>query len=198
MLARLCSASLRGLDAEHVDVEVDLSKGLPCWTLVGLGEAAVREARDRVRAAVVNSGFEFPLRRITVNLSPADRRKDGSHFDLPIAIGLLMASSQLNLRGKFTLRPDTEHPGQQADFPFLIGELALDGRLNPVTGVLPLLLFARANGFHDVIVPAGNEQEAVAMQEMRVFAATNLLSVARHLNGDQQLPLARIAAIRDN
>lgn len=81
MLARLGSASLRGLDAEAVDVEVDLSRGLPCWTLVGLGEAAVREARDRVRAAVFNSGFEFPLRQITVNLAPADKRKDGSHCD---------------------------------------------------------------------------------------------------------------------
>jgi len=96
MLARLCSASLRGLDAEHVDVEVDLSKGLPCWSLVGIPEGAVREARDRIRSAVVNSGFEFPLRRITVNLSPADQRKDGSHFDLPIAIALLKASCQLS------------------------------------------------------------------------------------------------------
>ncbi|MFQ5519402.1 MAG: magnesium chelatase domain-containing protein, partial [Mariprofundus sp.] len=96
MLARLSSASLRGLDAEAVDVEVDLSRGLPCWTLIGLPEGAGREARDQVRAAVVNSGFEFPLRRITVNLAPADKRKDGSHFDLPIAIGLLIASGQLD------------------------------------------------------------------------------------------------------
>jgi len=196
MLARLCSASLRGLDAEHVDVEVDLSKGLPCWTLVGLGEAAVREARDRVRAAVVNSGFEFPLRRITVNLSPADRRKDGSHFDLPIAIGLLIASGQLGRREKLSLKADGATHGQQTDIPFLIGELALDGRLNPVTGVLPLVLFARANGFQDVIVPAGNEQEAAAISSMRVFPASNLLAVARHISGDSQLPIARAGEIK--
>jgi magnesium chelatase family protein len=105
LLTRFPSASLRGLDAEAVDVEVDLSRGLPCWTLVGLGEAAVREARDRVHAAVVNSGFEFPLRRITVNLAPADRRKDGSHFDLPIAIGLLLASGQIDPDRHSTPRP---------------------------------------------------------------------------------------------
>ena len=190
MLARLSSASLRGLDAEAVDVEVDLSKGLPCWTLVGLGEAAVREARDRVRAAVVNSGFEFPLRRITVNLSPADRRKDGSHFDLPIAIGLLMASDQLKLREKLSLKAEGAEHGQQTNTHFLIGELALDGRLNPVSGVLPLVLFARQKGFHDVIVPAGNEQEAASIHGMCVFSASNLLAVVRHINGDSQLTVA--------
>ncbi|PIW46280.1 MAG: ATP-dependent protease [Zetaproteobacteria bacterium CG12_big_fil_rev_8_21_14_0_65_54_13] len=186
MLARLCSASLRGVDAEPVDVEVDLSKGLPCWALVGLGEAAVREARDRVRAAVVNSGFEFPLRRITVNLSPADRRKDGSHFDLPIAVGLLIASGQLTARSKLSL--STQEQG--VDTPFLIGELALDGRLNTVSGVLPLVMFARTHGFHDVIVPAGNEQEAAAITGIRVFPAPNLLAVARHITGVSQLPIA--------
>jgi len=190
MLARLCSASLRGLDAEPVDVEVDLSKGLPCWTLVGLGEAAVREARDRVRAAVVNSGFEFPLRRITVNLSPADRRKDGSHFDLPIAIGLLLASSQLSLREHLKLSSANNNAAQHSDIPFLIGELALDGRLNPVTGVLPLILFARTHGFEQVIVPRGNEQEAAAIPGMQVFTADNLLAVVRHIHRDRQLPVA--------
>ncbi|EAU55897.1 YifB family Mg chelatase-like AAA ATPase [Mariprofundus ferrooxydans] len=193
MLARLHSASLRGLDAEHVDVEVDLSRGLPCWTLVGLGEAAVREARDRVRAAVVNSGFEFPLRRITVNLSPADRRKDGSHFDLPIAIGLLMASGQLNRQEKLALTAEPHQSyQQQADMPFLIGELALDGRLNPVSGVLPLVLFARKHGFHHVIVPAGNEQEAAAIDGMHVYPAPNLLAVVRHIEGSAMLPPASI------
>jgi magnesium chelatase family protein len=177
MLARLSSASLRGLDAEAVDVEVDLSKGLPCWTLVGLPEGSVREARDRVRSAVLNSGFEFPLRRITVNLAPADRRKDGSHFDLPIAIGLLLASGQIKMN-------------ETDNVPFLIGELALDGRLNPVRGVLPLALFARAQQFDAIIIPAGNADEIAAVEGIVVLPAEHLLDVARHLGGKQKLAVA--------
>ncbi|MBN4076668.1 YifB family Mg chelatase-like AAA ATPase [Mariprofundus ferrooxydans] len=183
MLARLSSASLRGLDAEAVDVEVDLSRGLPCWSLVGLPEGAVREARDRVRAAVSNSGFEFPLRRITVNLAPADKRKDGSHFDLAIAIGLLIASAQIR---------NSADSSSATDTPFLIGELALDGRLNSVRGVLPLVLFARAQGFTDVIVPVGNVIEAVAVQGMTVYTAPHLLAVAQHIDGSQRLDVAKV------
>ncbi len=181
MLARLCSASLRGLDAEAVDVEVDLSRGLPCWSLVGLPEGSVREARERVRSAVVNSGFEFPLRRITVNLAPADTRKDGSHFDLPIAIGLLLASGQL----------DSRNNNQEAP-PFLIGELALDGRLNPVRGVLPLVLFARSQGYDSVILPLGNADEAAAVEGITVLPANHFLAVAQHLAGKKVLAIAQI------
>ena len=180
MLARLSSASLRGLDAEAVDVEVDLSKGLPVWSLIGLPEGAVREARDRVRAAVTNSGFEFPLRRITVNLSPADKRKDGSHFDLAIAIGLLMASRQIQC----------SQTSSETEMPFLIGELSLDGRLNAVRGVLPLVLFARAQGFKTVIVPKDNLIEAIAVQNMVVYAAEHLLAVAQHLDGSKAIDVA--------
>jgi len=200
MLARLSSASLRGLDAEAVDVEVDLSRGLPCWTLVGLGEAAVREARDRVRAAVVNSGFEFPLRRITVNLAPADKRKDGSHFDLPIAIGLLMASGQVDVEkhNEKHLHLSAEKTANiKTKLPFLIGELALDGRLNQVNGVLPLVLFARSHGFKDIIVPTANIAEAAAVQKMNVFPAEDLLAVARHLNGSQRLDAAETTDLTD-
>jgi len=203
MLARLSSASLRGLDAEAVDVEVDLSKGLPVWSLVGLPEGAVREARERVRAAIMNSGFEFPLRRITVNLAPADKRKDGSHFDLPIAIGLLIASGQLDKNhlppqehGKqLALSPD-EHQRTEQSVPFLIGELALDGRLNAVNGVLPLVLFARAQGHRHIIVPVGNGAEAAAVQGIQVFTAEHLLAVVGHLN--QHKPLTQVEADNDN
>ena len=181
MLARLCSASLRGLDAEHVDVEVDLSRGLPCWNLVGLPEGSVREARERVRSAVVNSGFEFPLRRITVNLAPADTRKDGSHFDLPIAVGLLLASGQL----------DCANSGESPT-PFLIGELALDGRLNRVRGVLPLVLFARSQGYSTVILPQSNADEAAAVEDITVLPADHFLAVAQHLAGKKTLAVAQI------
>ncbi len=174
MLARLESAALRGLDAEPVDVEVDLSRGLPSWSMVGLPEAAVREARDRVRAAVLNSGFEFPLRHITVNLAPADRRKDGSHFDLPVAIGLLLASEQIPTPQSIAL-------------PFLAGELALDGRLNTIAGVLPLALFARESGVASMVVPQGNAAEAAAVEGLEILPAENLLQVARHLSGIESL-----------
>jgi len=172
LLARLASAALRGLDAEPVDVEVDLSRGLPSWSMVGLAEAAVRESRDRVRAALLNSGFEFPLSHITVNLSPADQRKDGSYFDLPVAIGLLIASGQVQ---------------GADDLPFMIGELALDGRLNAVNGVLPLALFARANGFSSIILPSANADEAAVVEGIDVLPAVSLLAVARHLAGRESL-----------
>lgn len=181
MLARLASASIRGLDAEAVDIEVDLSRGLPAWNMVGLAEAAVREARERVRSAVTNSGFEFPLRRITVNLAPADRKKDGSHFDLPVAVGLLIASGQISI-DKPQHRPH--------DFPFLIGELALDGRLKAVAGVLPLVLFARSEGFHTVIIPEDNCDEVSSIDGIDILPANHLLGVARHLTAKQ--PLAAI------
>ncbi|OIO69571.1 MAG: ATP-dependent protease [Zetaproteobacteria bacterium CG12_big_fil_rev_8_21_14_0_65_55_1124] len=171
MLSRLPSAALRGLQAEPVDVEVDLSRGLPAWNMVGLPEAAVREARDRVRSALLNSGFEFPLRHITVNLSPADRRKDGAHFDLPVAMGLLLASEQF--------RP----AGEVSTFPFMLGELALDGRLNPVPGILPLAMFAREQGFRSLIVPEGNAHEAAMVAGMDIFPAASLLQVVTHLAG---------------
>jgi len=169
VLARLASAALRGLSAEAVDVEVDLSRGLPAWNMVGLPEAAVRESRDRVRSALLNSGFEFPLRHITVNLAPADRRKDGTHFDLPVAIGLLAASGQL--------RVDT------AKLPFMIGELALDGRLNPVVGALPLALFARQAGFSQLVLPERNAAEVADISGLQVLPAHDLLQVTRHLTG---------------
>ena len=172
MLARLASAALRGLDAEPVDVEVDLSRGLPSWSMVGLAEAAVRESRDRVRAALLNSNFEFPLRHITVNLAPADKRKDGSYFDLPVAIGLLLASGQVQTN---------------ETLPFMIGELALDGRLNATSGVLPLTLFARAQGFKSIILPEANADEAAVVDGIDVLPAKNLLAVARHLAGREPL-----------
>jgi len=183
MLARLPSAALRGLNAEPVDVEVDLSRGLPAWNMVGLPEAAVREARDRVRSALLNSGFEFPLRHITVNLAPADKRKDGSHFDLPVAIGLLVASGQIKMKRDVSGDKETT----ENNLPFVLGELALDGRLNPVTGILPLAMHARDKGFSCLIVPEGNAGEAALVEGLDVLPAANLLQVARHLSGKDLL-----------
>ncbi|MFQ5355141.1 MAG: YifB family Mg chelatase-like AAA ATPase [Mariprofundaceae bacterium] len=174
MLARLASACLRGMDVEPVDIEVDLSRGLPTWSLVGLPDAAVREARDRVRSALLNSGFEFPLKRITVNLAPADRRKDGTHFDIGVAVGLLIASRQIKV---------------SEDMPFVFGELALDGRLNPVRGAIPLCLFAKEAGFRDIILPVENAKEVAALGALNVFGAASLMEVVRHISGQHQLGL---------
>lgn len=177
MLARLGSASLRGLDAERVDVEVDLSRGLPCWNLVGLPEAAIRESRERIRSALINSGFEFPLRHITVNLAPANRKKDGSHFDLPVAIGILLASDQLT-------------PANAIGKTFLLGELALDGHINPVAGALSMVMFAQRAGYHSVILPATNAAEVTAISNLNILPASTLLEVVKHLAGQQALQTA--------
>jgi len=157
-----------------VDIEVDLSRGIPTWTLVGLPDAAVREARDRVRSALLNSGFDFPLKRITVNLAPADRHKEGTHFDLGIAVGLLLASRQTSSR---------------ETMPFIFGELALDGRLNPVRGAIPLCLFARQAGFRDIILPAKNAREVCVLEDLHIYGADNLMQVVQHLSGQQILDL---------
>jgi len=178
LLARLGSASLRGLDAERVDVEVDLSRGLPCWNLVGLPEAAIRESRERIRSALMNSGFEFPLRHITVNLAPANRKKDGSHFDLPIAIGILLASGQLTA---------TNANGAT----FLLGELALDGRINPIAGALSMAMLAQRLGYQNIILPMSNATEVTAITNMNILPARNLLEVFKHLSGQQTLQAAR-------
>lgn len=181
--ARLVSAALRGLDAEPVALEVDLSRGLPGWSMVGLPDAAVRESRDRVRAALLNSGFEFPLNYITVNLAPADIRKDGAYFDLPVAIGILLASNQININDK--------------DQPFLLGELALDGRLNRIRGILPLVQFAQSEGFSSVIVPVENADEAAQVQDIDVFSAQSLLDVHQHLTGSKLLSPHAIQAVEE-
>jgi len=171
-LAALPSAALVGIEAEPVEVEVDLAGGLPGWNIVGLAEASVREAKERVRAALVNTGFEFPPRRITVNLAPADRRKEGSHFDLPIAIGVLAASGQL--------------PASDALRRFLLlAELSLDGRLRPVRGALALAWHARQKGL-SVIAPPASAQEA-ALAGARAYEAETLIDVVRFFRGNAEL-----------
>lgn len=157
-----------GLEAPEVLVEVHLANGLPGITLVGLPEAAVKESRERVRSALVNAGFEFPLRRITLNLAPADLPKDGGRFDLPIALGLLVASGQI--------------PAEALDGIECAGELALDGGLRPVQGMLPLALATRRAG-HRLIVPAANADEAALAGDIQVFPAGHLRDVVGHLLG---------------
>lgn len=167
-----------GLEAPEVQVEVHLSNGLPSMTLVGLPETAVKESRERVRSALVNAGFEYPLRRITLNLAPADLPKEGGRFDLPIALGLLLASGQL--------------PPGCLEATESVGELALDGALRPVEGVLPLALAARRAG-RQLIVPRANADEAALAGELEVLPADHLLEVVAHLLGQAPIPSHRLS-----
>ncbi len=160
MLARVWSATLLGIDAVKVGVEVDVSGGLPATVVVGLPDTAVQESRERVRAALKNTRYVFPLRRIVVNLAPADLRKEGPSFDLPISIGILAASEQLN-------------PEFLGDYLFL-GELSLDGSLRPVAGVLAVAACARQLGMRGLVVPAGNAQEAAAVEDLAVYGFHHL------------------------
>ncbi|MCL4122974.1 UNVERIFIED_CONTAM: hypothetical protein GTU68_063349 [Idotea baltica] len=165
-----------GVQALPVVVEVHLANGLPAFSTVGLPETAVRESKDRVRGAIINSGFEFPAKRITVNLAPADIPKTGGRFDLPIAIGILVASGQL--------------PVTNCDKYEMIGELALDGRLRKVSGVLPTAL-ASGKKNHQLIVPSENASEAALAEETDCWQADHLLSVCQHLAGQAQMDLTQ-------
>jgi len=165
-----CRAAL-GIEAPLVTVETHLANGLPAFNIVGLPEKAVQESRDRVRSALVNSGFAFPARRITVNLAPADLPKQGSRFDLAIAVGILIASGQLDA-------------GVAADYE-LIGELSLAGALRAVVGILPMAIACRARGAK-LLMPAGNQREAALVRGLVNYPVDHLLSVSAHLNGQLQ------------
>jgi magnesium chelatase family protein len=175
LLAKVLSAAVLGIEAFAVEVEVDLSSGLPAFTTVGLPDAAVKESRDRVAAAVKNTGFQFPLKKITVNLAPADVRKEGSAFDLPIAVGILRASGIIS--------------GDRLDGHLLLGELSLDGRVKPIKGALPIAAGMRGRkGLSGLILPRKNAPEAVAVsKEVSILAADTLPQVVEHLNGEQEL-----------
>lgn len=160
MLARCTTAALQGLEARPVTVEVDLGPGLPTLAMVGLADTAVQEARERVRSALRHSGFRVPQGRVVVNLAPADLRKAGPGFDLPVALGLLVASGQL--------------PAAAIDGVWSAGELGLDGTLRPIRGLLSIAMQARASGARALLVPAGNAREASLVDGLDVWAATSL------------------------
>ena len=169
MLARALSCAVVGLDSALVEVEVDLSQGLPAFTIVGLPDTAVNEAKERVRAAIRNSGLHFPMRRITVNLAPADLRKEGPSYDLPMAVALLAASEQLALE-------PTQH--------LFLGELGLDGALRHTTGILPMVALARERAIPTVSVPAVNALEAALIREVAVIPVQTLAELVAHLRGE--------------
>src|SRR5262252_1665507 len=179
-LAVVLSRGLSGLDAPLVTVEVHLAGGLPAFNLVGLPDTEVKESRDRVRAALQNAQFEFPARKITVNLAPADLPKESGRFDLPIALGILVATGQL--------------PAEPiGDYEFA-GELALTGELRPIRGALAMTLKAHRDG-RAFVLPNGSAEEAALVRQAIVHPAASLLAVCAHLTGREPLPRTTAPAL---
>ena len=179
MIARVQSYALSGLEGVCVTVEADISRGLPSYEMVGLPDAAVKESKERVRSAIKNSALEFPSHKITINLAPAYVKKEGSSFDLPVAISLLLASGTLEAKSEGII---------------FLGELALNGDLRPVSGVLPSIISARDKGFRKFVVPYGNAKEASFIHGVEVYAAKNLREVVDHLSGVKPLGSVPTAA----
>jgi magnesium chelatase family protein len=177
MIAKTYTCSLLGIDAILVEVEVDLSSGFPGFATVGLPDNIVKESKDRVKAAIQNSGYPFPFERITVNLAPAALKKEGAGFDLPIAVGILAALGIVN--------------SDKAAKMIFCGELALDGRVKPVAGCLPMAIQARDSGYGDIILPAANAQEAAVLNTVSVRPVSHLSEAVEYLNGRSDLPVVR-------
>lgn len=182
MLARVFSACLAGIEAALVRVEVDVSRGLPSFTTVGLPDAAVRESRDRVRAAIRNSGFDFPQDRVTVNLAPGDLRKEGVCLDLPIALGVLAATGAIKR--------------DRLEGLLVAGELALDGRIHAVRGVLPMALAATRAGLDGCLLPPANATEAALVGRLTVYPAPSLAETAAFLNEARSITPVMVAGER--
>lgn len=173
MLARTLGYGLSGVNGFAVKVEVYAANGMPSLDIIGLPDASVKESRDRVNAAIKNAGYSMPISRLTVNLAPADMKKEGPAFDLAIAVGVLMASNQL----------------EQMDLTktLMLGELSLDGSLQPVRGALPMVISASEQGIEEVILPAGNAEEVACIQGIRVYPAKDLRQVVMHLNWRERI-----------
>ncbi len=173
MLAKVFTCAMVGLEGRVVEVEVDISPGLPAFTIVGLADKAVQESRERVRAAIRNSGCDFPMRRITVNLAPADMKKEGPAYDLSIAMGILLSSGQIAVDLSKTA---------------LIGELSLDGGLRHTNGVLPMVALAQQAGFSHAVVPKLDSKEATLVSGIEILPATSLTQMVAHVRGESEIP----------
>ncbi|HHU21931.1 MAG TPA: ATP-binding protein, partial [Clostridiales bacterium] len=172
MVSKIRSLGLLGIGGYEVSVECFLSSGLPAFDIVGLPDTAVKEARDRVRAAIKNSGMKFPVSRLTVNLAPADTKKAGTVYDLPVLLGILSASGAIKA------------PPEDSAF---IGELSLTGELRPVNGALPMALAARRRGISRLYVPADNALESSFAHGINVYPVPNVKALIDHLNGTEPI-----------
>ena len=173
MLSKINSMALLGLDGYLIEVQVDVSNGMPCWEMVGLPDTSVKEAKERVKTAIKNSGYEMLSKRIVINLAPADTKKEGSIFDLPIAIGILADLGEIK--------------NDKLDEIAFVGELSLDGKINRVNGILPMCIEAQKLGIKKLIVPRENAKEAAIVKEIEVLGADNLKQVVKYLNGEENI-----------
>ena len=173
MLSIVKSMSLHGLDGYLVDVQVDISAGMPAWEVVGLPDTTVRESKERVRIAIRNSGFDFPSRKIIINLAPADKRKEGSFFDLPIAIGILLDLLVIQ--------------EQNLSDTIFIGELSLDSSVKKVNGILPMCIEAKKLGIKRAIIPKENDVEASVVEGLEIIGVSSLKQVVSYLNGNEKI-----------
>ena len=184
MFTRINSFGLFGIDAYAVPVEADISTGLPAFDIVGLADTAVKESRDRVRSAIKNCGFKFPLGRITVNLAPADKRKEGTLYDLPVLVALLVASSQLKAF---------------LDDAAFLGEVSLDGRVRAVNGVLAMAIFAKKQGIKRLFVPAENAAEGAVVEGIDILPVKTVAELFSCLTGELKIaPAKPIENRKDN
>ncbi|NLI57822.1 MAG: YifB family Mg chelatase-like AAA ATPase [Clostridium sp.] len=174
MLSKIKSLGLMGIDGYVVLVETDISNGLPSFDMVGLGDTAVKESKERVRAAIKNAGFKFHINRITVNLAPADKKKEGSAFDLPIALGILAATGQLKV-------------DDIIENSVFLGELSLDGGIKPVRGILPMTISAKENAIENIFLPVENADEAAVVSGINIYPAKSIKDVVNHLNGIERI-----------
>ena len=182
MFSRVKGVGLFGIDSYMIEIEADVSGGLPAFDIVGLPDTAVKESRDRVRAAIKNCGYKFPLGRITVNLAPADRKKEGSVYDLPVLLAILKASEQLKC---------------DLGDSIIIGEVALDGRVRGVNGVLAIAITARQNGVKSIFVPKDNAAEAAVVEGINVYGVENLSQLLEHLKGNEKIAVEPKTEIKE-
>jgi len=175
MLSKVKSCGLFGIDGFTIDVETDISSGMPAFEIVGLADVAVKESKERVRAAIKNMGMEFPVRRITVNLAPANMKKEGSALDLPVALGILISTGQVR------------NDSLNIENYMFIGELSLDGEVKPVNGVLPMAICALRSGVENLVLPMANADEAAVVKGLNVLPVKNIAEVTSHLNGERQI-----------
>ncbi len=183
MFSKISSVGIFGIDSYMLEIEADVSGGLPCFDIVGLPDTAVKESRDRVRAAMKNGGYKFPTGRITVNLAPADKKKEGAAYDLPILLAILKASEQLKCNTNSAV---------------FIGELSLDGKVRPVNGVLAMAVAARQCGVKEMFVPAPNATEAAAIEGLTVYGVDNIKELTDHLCGNITLIPQRFEQQKDD
>ena len=182
MLSKVNSCAVIGLDCEPVEVELDITAGLGGITVVGLPDTAVQESKERVRSAIKNSGYQYPTTRVTINLAPADIKKEGPSYDLPIAVGILTASEQVNADLKDSL---------------FVGELALNGSLRHTNGMLPVAIYAKSKGYKKLYIPKVNEKEASLVEGIDVIPVSNLLELIDHLNKIKIIEPAKVRDVND-